>query len=248
MALVDDLTTRMARANRLIDDESRRSAQRPDRAGRLGQLCRALSRELPASGVGLSLLTHDHHGGGTVAASDAWSTALEELQFTLGEGPCIDAYTSRRPVLEPELETHGSRRWPAYAPAAREQGVRAVFAFPLQTGAARAGALDIYRAEAGPLTPGALSQAFTFAEIAIGLLVDGQARADGHRSSPALDDALANRVEVYQAQGMVMVDLGVGIEEAMARLRAHAFAEGRTIRDVAADVVAGSLTLERDAP
>ena len=45
-----------------------------------------------------------------------------------------------------------------------------------------------------------------------------------------------------------MVDLGVGIEEAMARLRAHAFAEGRTIRDVAADIVAGSLTLDRDTP
>ena len=56
----------------------------------------------------------------------------------------------------------------------------------------------------------------------------------------------ANRLEVYQAQGMVMVDLGVGIEEAMARLRAHSYAEGRSIGDVAKDIVAGKLTLDRD--
>ncbi len=53
-------------------------------------------------------------------------------------------------------------------------------------------------------------------------------------------------VEVHQAQGMLMVDLGVNAEEAMARLRAHASANGRTLGDVARDIVAGSLTLDRD--
>ena len=248
VAVMDDLTTRVARANRLIDDESTRAAGLPHDSGRLGHLCTALTRALPASGVGLSLLTEDDHGGGTVAVSDEWSRALEELQFTLGEGPCIDAYATRRPVMEPDLDAHGIRRWPGYAPAAREHGVRAVFAFPLQVGAARAGALDIYRIESGPLTPDALAQAFTFADVAMGLLVDGQAHAGDAVSSPDIDGALENRLEVYQAQGMVMVDLGVGIEEAMARLRAHAYAEERTIRDVAMDIVAGNLTLERDTP
>ena len=243
---MDDLTARLAHANRLIDDEPLSAGGLPGNNGRLERLCSALTRALPASGVGLSLLTDDNYGGGTVAASDAKSRALEELQFTLGEGPCIDAYASRRPVLEPDLHTHGSRRWPGYAQAAQQHGVRAVFSFPLQVGAARAGALDIYRAEAGSLSPDALTQAFTFADVAMGLLVDGQARSGDARSSPDLDDALANRLEVYQAQGMVMVDLGVGIQEAMARLRAHAFAEERTIRDVAMDIVAGRLILDRD--
>ena len=62
-----------------------------------------------------------------------------------------------------------------------------------------------------------------------------------------MDDALANRLEVYQAQGMVMVDLGVGIEEAMARLRAHSYAVERSIGDVAKDIVTGNLILERDS-
>ena len=149
-------------------------------------------------------------------------------------------------MLVSDLDGHGSRRWPGYAPAAREHGVRAVFAFPLQVGAARAGALDSYRSEPGSLTDDALSRASTFADVAMSLLVDGQARVGDDRFSPDLDGALAPRLEVYQAQGMVMVDLGVGVDEAMARLRAHAYAEERSIADVASDIVAGKLTLDRD--
>lgn len=236
----------MARANELIDDEPLATHGPSGTPGRLERLCSALARALPASGVGLSLLTADTYGGGTVAASDARSRALEDLQFTLGEGPCIDAYASRRPVLEPDLQTHGTLRWPGYSPAAQEHGVRAVFAFPLQIGAARAGALDIYRADVGRLTPEGLAQAFTFADVAMGLLVGTQSTVGDDITFPDLDDAMANRLEVYQAQGMVMVDLGVGIDEAMARLRAHAFAEERTISAVAKDIVDGRLVLERD--
>jgi hypothetical protein len=244
---MSDSPGRLARANRLIDDEPSAPHTAPGTIGRLERLCSALTRALPATGVGLSLLTKDNYGGGTIAASNAESRVLEELQFTLGEGPCIEAYTSRRPVLEPQLSTHGMRRWPGYAAAAQEQGVQAVFAFPLQVGAARAGALDIYRTEAGSLTDDALTQAVTFAEVAMGLLVDGQDGAQDGQTSSDLDDALAYRLEVYQAQGMVMVDLGVGIDEAMARLRGHAYAQDRYISDVARDIVAGKLRLNRDA-
>jgi hypothetical protein len=238
---------RLADAIQLIDAEPLDPQAVPGMVGRLERLCSALTRALPAEGVGLSLLTEGNYGGGTIAASSAASRRLEELQFTLGEGPCIDAYSSRRPVLEPNLSTHGMRRWPGYAPAAHEHGVEAVFAFPLQVGAARAGALDVYRNEPGSLTPDALTQAVTFAEVAMGLLLDGQDGAQDGKTTTDLDDALAYRLEVYQAQGMVMVDLGVGIDEAMARLRGHAYAQGRYISDVAKDIVAGKLRLNRDA-
>jgi AmiR/NasT family two-component response regulator len=126
--------------------------------------------------------------------------------------------------------------------------VKAVFAFPLHVGAARAGALDIYRDEPGPLSTDALTQAVTFADVAMSVLVGGQEDAGDSRTTPDLDDVLAHRLEVYQAQGMVMVDLGVTIDEAVARLRGHAYAEGRSIGDVAKDIVAGKLRLDRDAP
>lgn len=245
-AVVTEVHGRLARANRLIDDEPSPPGGHPGTIGRLERLCSALTRALPATGVGVSLLTDDNRGGGTIAASSAASRELEELQFTLGEGPCIDAYSSRRPVMEPDLPTRGMRRWPGYAPAAHGRGINAVFAFPLQVGAARAGALDVYRDERGSLTADGLTQAVTFAEVAMGLLVDGQDGAQDGKTTEDLDDALAYRLEVYQAQGMVMVDLGVGIDEAMARLRAHAYAHGRYISDVARDVVAGKLRLNRD--
>lgn len=243
---MDDLTARLAHANRLIDQVPQYRAGHQGPVGRLDRLCSALTRALPATGVGVSLLTDDNVSGGTVAASDPHCRELEDLQFALGEGPSIEAYALRRPILEPDLRVKGHRRWPGFAPAAHQQGVRAVFAFPLQMGAARAGALGVYRAEAGSLLPEALTQAVTFADVAMDLLVDGQARTDGAHTSPHVDDAMANRLEVFQAQGMVMVDLGVGIEEAMARLRAHAYAEGRALKDVAQDVVAGKLRLDRD--
>ncbi|GAA2167851.1 GAF and ANTAR domain-containing protein [Pedococcus bigeumensis] len=239
---------RVARANQLIDDEPTAAHPRGP-FGRMEQLCSALSRHLPARGVGVSVLTEDTYSGGTVAASDAVSRRLDELQFTLGEGPCIDAYATRRPVFEPDLFGHGSSRWPGYAAAAQDEGVRAVFAFPLTIGTARAGALDVYRTQPGPLTKGAVSQAMTFAEIAMGLLLDTQAESTtGSERSADLDDALAYRLEVYQAQGMVMVDLGVSLDEAMVRLRAHAYANDRSLADVARDVVQGSLRMSQDNP
>jgi hypothetical protein len=245
---MDELSGRIADANRLIDNEPRLPGAAPGTIGRLERLCSALSRALPAMGVGVSLLAADNYGGGTVAASDAASRVIEELQFTLGEGPCIDAYASRSPILEPDLAGRGTRRWPGYGPAAQDHGVGAVFAFPLQVGAARAGALDVYLDVPGALSPDGLARAFTFAEVAVGLLVDDQHGIAGSQGGFDLDDVLAYRLEVYQAQGMLMVDLGVGIDEAIARLRAYAFAEGRALSDVANDIVNGRLSLERDTP
>jgi hypothetical protein len=178
-----------------------------------------------------------------VAASDSSSRVNEELQFSLGEGPCIDAYATRSPVLEPDLAGRGVRRWPGYGPAAQDHGVEAVFAFPLQVGAARAGAPDVHRDTPRPLSPDGLAKAFTFAEVAMGLL-DGRYGIAGSRSSADLDDVLAYRLEVYQAQGMVMVDLGISLAEALTRMRARAFATEISLLQVANQVIAGLLTAE----
>lgn len=239
---------RIAGANRLIDVETRPADPTPGSIGRLQRLCSAAARSLPASGVGISVLTDDASGGGTVAAWGPRSRELEDLQFTLGVGPCLDAYATRRPVLEPDLVGRGHLRWPGYATAAQEYGARAVFAFPVQVGGARAGALDVYRDEPGSLTPEAMALASTFADIALGLLLDAQSGTGSTPTTSDLDDALAHRLEVYQAQGMVMVDLAVSLEEALVRLRAHAFVTDRHISDVARDIVAGTLRLRQDQP
>jgi hypothetical protein len=230
----------------MITAESSRSDDRPQVFGWLQRLCRSASRSLPAMGVAVSMFTED--GAPTmVAASDPASGIIDELQFTVGEGPCLDVFESSRPVLTPDLSEAARGRWPGYAPAAHEHGVRSVFAFPLQVGALRLGALDVYRDHVGLLPPRVMSEALTYAEVATTSLLDAQARA-GDASPPGLDDALAGRLELYQAQGMVMVQLGVDLNEAMARLRAYAYAHNRALSDVADDIVARRLTLEGDGP
>src|SRR4029453_11947620 len=120
-------------------------------AGMLGGVCVDAAGTLDACGVGVSVMTA---GGvhGMAAASDPDTARIEELQFTFGEGPCIDAFTASRPVLMSDLDGAASARWPMYTPAVTGAGVRAVFAFPLQIGAARLGVLDVFRNRPGPLT------------------------------------------------------------------------------------------------
>jgi hypothetical protein len=213
----------------------------------LRRLCRAATVALSGSGAGLSVMAAEGVRGVT-AASDATAERLEELQFLLGEGPCIDAFERHRPVLVPEVTEVTPRRWPAYAPGVHERGVRAVFAFPLQVGAARLGVLDVFRNRPGPLTADELGQALTFADVAVAVLLDGQAVAPPGAAAPGVDEALASRSELFQAQGMVTVQLGVSLTVALARIRAHAYATNRPLREVARDIVTRRLRLERDEP
>lgn len=218
---------------------------RPGMATRdlLRHLCRTAARELSASGAGISVLTDDGTRG-ISAASDPLSERVEDLQFVMGEGPCIDAFATRRPVLVPDLEGGAvHRRWPFYAPAATQDGVRAVFAFPLQVGAARLGVLDVLRQRAGPLTDRELPLALTFADVIVEALLDRQYGPDG---SAVLAADVGPRAELFQAQGMVMVQLGVSLGEALSRIRAHAYAENRPLDDVARDIVARRLRLDED--
>jgi hypothetical protein len=207
----------------------------------LHRVCRAAARALSASGAGISVMTDDGTRG-VCATSDPASERLEELQFVLGEGPCIDAFAGRRPVLVPDLSDGAARRWPVYTPAVGADGVRAVFAFPLQIGAARLGVMDVFRAQAGSLRPDELRTALLFADVTVEALLDRQEH-DEPRDGIAVD--VGRRATIFQAQGMVMVQLGVSIAEALTRMRAHAFAADRRLDEVARDVVDGVLRFDR---
>lgn len=229
----------------LVADEPAAADDRPAALGRLQRLCRAARRDLPASGVGVSFMSESGDLL-TAAASSRTSALLEELQFTLGEGPCLTAFASRSPVLVPDLSEEANESWPSYVHRARDHGVRAVFAFPLVVGAARLGALDVYRGETGSLSTWALSRAMTYADVAMQTMIDAQG-SDGDAGLLLLDGA-DTRLEVYQAQGMVMVQLGISADDALARMRAHAFAENTGLSVVADDILARRLVLEPHTP
>jgi hypothetical protein len=214
--------------------------------GLLRRLCGAAAGALSAAGVGVSVLA-ENGVRGISATSDVPSERLEELQFVLGEGPCIDAVATRRPVLVPDFDAAAMMRWPGYTPAVQDCGARAVFAFPLQVGAARLGALDVFRTEPGGLSAGEVGHALAFAEVAVTMLLDGQDDAPaGAGGGPA--EEVEHRAELFQAQGMVMVQLGVSLAEALTRIRAFAFADNRSLHDVAMDIVERRLRFDRDQP
>jgi hypothetical protein len=213
-------------------------------AGVLHRVCTDAARELSAVGVGVSVMTSDGSFG-MAAASNAAAARIEELQLTLGEGPCVDAFAVHRPVFMPDLDGPVAARWPMYTPAVAEVGVRAAFAFPLQIGAARLGVLDVYRDRPGPLSRVELGDAFRFTDQAIAALLDGQER--GSTEGDGFADVFDPGAELFQAQGMAMVQIGVPLAEALVRIRAHAFVTGRPLRDVAADIVARRLYLDHNS-
>jgi hypothetical protein len=211
-------------------------AESPDGTGLPASLAAACVRSLSVTGVGLALMTDDGPAG-IVAATDGAARELEELQFTLGEGPCVDASGTGRPVLQPDLAATAPLRWPAFAGGALEAGVRAVFAFPLRVGAIRVGVLDLYRDRAGPLSADELTEALSFADAATLVLLDAQAGSPVLVPVPVLDD----RAEVHQATGVVSVQAAVGLAEALVLLRARAFADPQPLGDLARKVLAGTV-------
>jgi hypothetical protein len=235
----------LARVVELIAQQPETAGDRDGVVGSLRRLCTAAAQTLSASGVAMSVMAEDGVRGATIA-SDPASEQIEELQFVLGEGPYLDAIASRRPVLVPDLVGEAMSRWPAFTPAASGLDVRAVFAFPLQVGAARLGVLDVFRARPGHLSRGELSHALMFVEVALATLLDGQANAPAGAVADGLAGAVERRAELFQAQGMVMVQLGVGLAEALARIRAHAYAESRDLSDLAGDIIARRLRFDPD--
>jgi hypothetical protein len=220
------------------------AAREGDAPVSLAVLCRAAADRLGVDGASVTAVS------GTavrepLSATDERSARLEELLFTIGEGPGAEDFMFGSPVLIPDLEPV-TGRWPGFVPAAVAAGARALFAFPLQAGAIRVGVLSLYRAAPGPLAPQQLADALVFADIALQLLLDsasGISGLDGYRPLDGLSDS---RAEVYQAVGMISVQLGVSLEEALVRLRAHAFAASAPLDDVAGEVVGRLLRFDPD--
>jgi len=231
----------------------------PDGAELTGSgLCAASAELLGVDGAAIALMT----GKGVPVAtyrSDPAFQPIEDLQLVLGVGPCLDAYRERRPVVEADLATGSTLRWPGLAPLALDAGIRSISAFPLRIGAARFGALTAYDSRPGALEGSRLDDALALSAIvtrtlvamqldgAAGDLVPGLSRASlvGDNLPPArLPSGEIDHAEVHQASGMVSVQLGIDVGDALARLRARAFADGTTVREVAAEVVARRLRFD----
>jgi hypothetical protein len=168
------------------------------------------------------------------AATDAWAEALEELQYTVGEGPGVAAFTGGEPVLVSDLGQDG-HRWPGFGGEAANAGLGAAFAFPLEAGAIRLGTLGLYRRAPAPLEIEYLADAVALADLTTtALLADagGDAAARWARA-----DLPGHYDDVHIATGMLAGRLQITLEDALLRLRAHAFSRHLPLTEVAQAVL-----------
>jgi hypothetical protein len=219
-----------ARWVRLLADSNSDVLSQPRR------ICELCVEKLGVTGAGISVVTSSGNRG-VVCSTDDVAAQIEDLQFTLGEGPCMDAVASGSPVLIPDLSERGAiatERWPAFLEAADGAGVRAVFAFPLLIGAITVGAIDLYRDAPGDLSDTQLPAALLAADAAALSLLHS---TRGSEAGGEAGGGTAYAQQVHQATGMVQVQLGVTTEEALLSLRARAFATGQPLLELANDVV-----------
>jgi hypothetical protein len=210
--------------------------------GHVSNLAQPFVQLFPVSGASVSTLG-TVLGSETIAATDAIAVRLDELQFDLGEGPCWDALRTRQPVLEPDLVRRSGVAWPAFSQAVQAEGIGALFAFPLSIGSVSLGAVDLYSTGPLSLTHTQLQQASELATIVSRVLFrDALKRA----AVPDDSDGFSRRV-IHQATGMVLAQLGVTSSDAYLIIQARAFAESRSMRDVAEDVVARRLRFSDDS-
>lgn len=207
------------------------------------RVCDVCAEALVVTGAGVMLMSGET-ARGSVCSSDSVSALIEDLQYTLGEGPCVDAYRQDRPVLEPDLAAPVVSRWPGFTPPAVAAGARGVFGFPLQVGAVRLGALNLYRDQRGSLSDDQYADALVMAGVAARAVLDMQAQAPPGALAAGLEAGSDFHFVVHQAAGMISAQLAVSVAEALIRLRAYAFATDRLLKDVAQDVVARRLRFD----
>jgi hypothetical protein len=206
-------------------------------------LCSASAEVVRVSGAGVVLILRGRTLG-TVCVSDSVTETVEEAQYTLGEGPCVDAFNSRQPVLIPDLSDAAMIRWPAFRDGALAAGMHAAFGFPIFVGSVCIGALNLYHDKRGALTDDQFDDAVVVAHVAGRAVMSWQSVAGPGSLAWQLEHIDANRAVVHQATGMVSVQSAVSLEDALLLLRAYAFATDRSTTDVAADVVAADLRLD----
>ncbi len=178
------------------------------------RLCAVSAEVTEMSGAGIMLMIGNQPHA-SVCTSDGVSALLEELQYTLGEGPCVDAYRLGLPVLEPDLEAPLVARWPAFTRPAVAGGARAVFGFPISVASVRLGALNLYRDRPGPLTAEQHADASILATVAGRAVIAMQTGAEPGALGAGFEAGTTFRLVVHQATGMVAEQLGISVTEAL---------------------------------
>jgi hypothetical protein len=208
----------------------------------IGVLCEAAVRLTGVDGAAVAVMMSPQSRE-LVFATDAVAQQIDDLQFIVGEGPCFDAYHLQSPQLCPGLDPHPRRdRWLPFSAGVQDLGVHAVFAFPVP---GPLGVLELYRRRPGALDNEQFDSAATCAE-AIGHMIGRNfpATLSAISAGPATAEAASlhpsnpfGRPQVHRACSLIARQLNISPDEALARMRAHAYAHDMSIHEAAAEIL-----------
>ncbi len=175
-----------------------------------------------------------------MASSSERTEALELLQSQTADGPCVECFERGEPVFSDDLVVD-RERWPAFAPAAAEQGFRSVQALPLRVRSDTIGALNLFRTELGRIAEPDLSVGQGMAHIAAIALLQERSMRESLGVIEQLQAALNSRVVIEQAKGMLAERTTTSVDRAFAQLRDYARRHNLRLSDVARELVEGEL-------
>ncbi len=208
-------------------------------------LCAPFLSLIPVSGASISFLG-SVSAQSTICASDDIAAHLDELQFDLGEGPSWEALRSGHPALHSHVQSESDPIWPEFASAIQGDDIGAIYAFPLLVGSLQVGAVDLYNSDAGELSQRQITDATALAKIATWQVLRRVLAGDAGDFEDFESRPGFSRREIHQATGMLIAQLDVTADDATLLLRAHAFSNGRSVREIASDIVERRLNFAAD--
>jgi len=194
-----------------------------------------------AEGAGLTMLEDDRPQ--TVVASAEFVRAVDDVQYGLGEGPCLLAVATRRTQTSGSLG--GERRWPRFGPRVGRMGVHSVLSLPLLLPERVVGALNVYAHGKDAFGSDAVRIGELFARPAAVSVHNAQVLAQSQRLATQLGEALTSRAVIDQALGILMSRTGAGPEEAFDRLRTMSQSQHVKVAEVARTLVAEAVRRAR---
>lgn len=172
----------------------------------------------------------------TVASSDARAERVDESQYVVGEGPCLDALRTGTPIAVRDMAA--DTRWEEYRERAVEQGLKSSLSMPLIVDGSPTGALNLYSFDLVDAFSGAQTRrAEVFAAQASTALTLMTRQLQQRETAEQLEQALASRTTIDHAIGIIMGQQRCSADEAFALLRRHSQSNNRKLREVAADIV-----------
>jgi GAF domain-containing protein len=201
-------------------------------------LCADCVSLLDADAAGL-LLADPRGRLQVVSASDEQAHVVELFQIQSDQGPCLESFRTSAQVHVADLDTED--RWPRFTARARDNGFGAVHALPMRLRGQTVGALNLFHRRGVTMDEADLGVGQALADVAtIAILTDRTSR-QRELLAEQLQTALASRVVIEQAKGVLAERAGIALDDAFGRMRAQARARQQRLSDLARTVVDGTL-------